>query len=536
MNKFKKIFSRADESILEKILGKNSFKLIELLETKAVSISRYKEISLEIKTPKQILSDQNSRNLIFDLLREDEADEISKILGNKKLYSQTFLSTFDFKGGSEKEEKLFNYFEIEPPEVLEKINISSKINVEPNYGLFPHQKTACGKVLNAIKKDYARVMLHMPTGSGKTRTAMHIITSHIKNNRNAIVVWLVFGKELCEQAADEFEKAWSFHGDHDVNLYRFWGNSKLDISEVKSGFLVAGFGKFDKLLKKDSQLLTKLSSKVSLVIVDEAHSSVAPTYSLIIDLLTAQNSALIGLTATPGRTYDDMMEDEILSKFYDSQKVELEIPGYSNAVEYLVEDGYLAKTEFKSLLYDRGIELSKEDVIKIKNSYDIPDYLLSNLADSDYRNLNIILTIEDLIKLNHIRILLFATTVEHSDMIASILRARGILSFSITSNTHDTIRTNNIKEYKSDISKPIVLCNYGVLTTGFDAPKTSAAIIARPTQSLVLYSQMVGRAMRGVKAKGNKKAVIYTTVDFSLPGFDSIRNAFTNWNDVFSNL
>ena len=161
---------------------------------------------------------------------------------------------------------------------------------------------------------------------------------------------------------------------------------------------------------------------------------------------------------------------------------------------------------------------------------------MDSLADSDYRNLNIISTIEDLIKLNHNRILLFATTVEHSDMIASILRARDIISFSITSNTHDTIRTNNIEEYKSNNSKPIVLCNHGVLTTGFDAPKTSAAIIARPTQSLVLYSQMVGRAMRGERAKGNKKAVIYTTVDFRLPGFDSVRNAVTNWNDVFSNL
>jgi DNA repair protein RadD len=78
-----------------------------------------------------------------------------------------------------------------------------------------------------------------------------------------------------------------------------------------------------------------------------------------------------------------------------------------------------------------------------------------------------------------------------------------------------------------------VLCNFGVLTTGFDAPKTSAALIARPTLSLVLYSQMIGRAMRGPKAGGNHEAEIVTVVDPGLPGFSSVESAFSNWEDVW---
>ena len=77
------------------------------------------------------------------------------------------------------------------------------------------------------------------------------------------------------------------------------------------------------------------------------------------------------------------------------------------------------------------------------------------------------------------------------------------------------------------------MCNYGILTTGFDAPKTSCALIARPTDSLVLYSQMVGRAIRGIKAGGNLDAEIVTVVDTCLPGFDKINNAFFNWEDVW---
>jgi superfamily II DNA or RNA helicase len=75
--------------------------------------------------------------------------------------------------------------------------------------------------------------------------------------------------------------------------------------------------------------------------------------------------------------------------------------------------------------------------------------------------------------------------------------------------------------------------NYGVLTTGFDAPQTSAALIARPTKSLVLYSQMIGRAIRGPRAGGNETAEILTVVDTGLQGFGDVEQAFLNWEDVW---
>jgi len=90
-----------------------------------------------------------------------------------------------------------------------------------------------------------------------------------------------------------------------------------------------------------------------------------------------------------------------------------------------------------------------------------------------------------------------------------------------------------IRRYKGNAPHPIVMCNFGVLTTGFDAPGTSAAVIARPTRSLVLYSQMVGRATRGPKARGNATAEIVTVVDPHLPGFGDVAEAFKNWEDVW---
>jgi superfamily II DNA or RNA helicase len=99
--------------------------------------------------------------------------------------------------------------------------------------------------------------------------------------------------------------------------------------------------------------------------------------------------------------------------------------------------------------------------------------------------------------------------------------------------TPKTERLRLIDEYKNEDAAPKILCNYGVLTTGFDAPQTSAAVIARPTRSLVLYSQMVGRAIRGPKAGGNTTAEIVTVVDSALPGFGNVAEAFKNWEDVW---
>ncbi|MCY3568274.1 MAG: restriction endonuclease, partial [Chloroflexi bacterium] len=66
-----------------------------------------------------------------------------------------------------------------------------------------------------------------------------------------------------------------------------------------------------------------------------------------------------------------------------------------------------------------------------------------------------------------------------------------------------------------------------------DAPAVSAALIARPTKSLVLYSQMVGRAIRGPRMGGTEACEVVTVVDRNLPGFGSVAESFLNWEDVW---
>ena len=121
----------------------------------------------------------------------------------------------------------------------------------------------------------------------------------------------------------------------------------------------------------------------------------------------------------------------------------------------------------------------------------------------------------------------------HARVLTAILVARNIRSEVVTGATPLRVRDRAIRTFISDDEAPMVLVNFGVLTTGFDAPTASAAVIARPTKSLVLYSQMVGRVIRGPKAGGTDACEIVTVVDPSLPGFGDVAAAFLNWEDVW---
>ena len=168
-----------------------------------------------------------------------------------------------------------------------------------------------------------------------------------------------------------------------------------------------------------------------------------------------------------------------------------------------------------------------------KASIDYDSTILESLSEDVTRNAKIVDEIRHLINEGHQRIIFFAASVRHAEVIAAVLTALEIDGRVVTGKTGTTARSRAIKAFRGTQAKPMVLCNFGVLTTGFDAPNTSAALIARPTKSLVLFSQMVGRATRGPKAGGNETCTISTVVDVDLPGFGNVADAFTNWEDVW---
>ena len=164
---------------------------------------------------------------------------------------------------------------------------------------------------------------------------------------------------------------------------------------------------------------------------------------------------------------------------------------------------------------------------------DIPTDILESLSMSQQYITAVLKSIIELLDSGKCRILVFAATVDHAKVLAAILAQKKIQALVVTGETPLRIRDRSITKFKSTDRDPMVLLNFGVLTTGFDAPKADAVVIARLTKSLVLYSQMVGRAIRGPKAGGTETCEIVSVIDPALPGFGDISEAFLNWEDIW---
>jgi superfamily II DNA or RNA helicase len=221
-----------------------------------------------------------------------------------------------------------------------------------------------------------------------------------------------------------------------------------------------------------------------------------------------------------------------LAQFFNRQKVTLQVPGYDSPITYLQDEGYLAHVQYEYIRYRPGneISLTQDEIRRLQSELDLPQSVILRLGEDHKRNCLIITKLIEEAKTG-CKIIVFACSVEHAHILAGILAAKGFRAAAVTSQTNPARRRQLIADYRQPLGVQI-LCNYGVLTTGFDAPKTKCALIARPTQSVVLYSQMVGRAARGPRAGGNEQCKIITVVD-QLPGFRSVAEAFEYFEEIW---
>lgn len=527
------LLRNAKGTALRDLIGPSVMDTIQGLAPDLASENRLGELAASLIEPSGALRDAQMRKRIVRMLPLPKARELGERLGAKdgrNLYEDLSSKAADKAALG----VLYSFFGVVCDPRAPADTSPDTMQTPAGYALFDHQRTAADRVTDALTGTPRKVVLHMPTGSGKTRTAMHIVATHLCQHEPTMVCWLAQNAELLDQAADEFEHAWHYLGNRDAGLVRFWGRHKPNVLETCDGVIVAGLGKMSALDNRDPATLLRLADRVSLTIIDEAHQAIAPTYAAILTALYSKrpHNALLGLTATPGRSWSDIGEDRKLSDYFNGRKITLEVEGYNDPVTFLIDQKYLARPLFRTLNSDAGLNLSKADIYELNSAIDIPEQILDCLGTDTQRNLKILTAVEDLLK-RHLRVIVFAPSVENARMLTAILSLRGHEAFVVTGETKDSERQRVIKRFRSSTKRGMVVVNYGVLTTGFDAPATSAAVIARPTRSLVLYSQMVGRATRGTLVGGNDEAEIVTVVDPHLPGFGSVADAFKNWEDVW---
>ncbi|MGO4876561.1 DEAD/DEAH box helicase [Pedobacter psychrotolerans] len=531
--KLDNLLTRFDEEVIQSLLGYEVISTLTLLGQNTLYSENLLKVLSNTYSNLDLLTNKASRDFIVDVLNTDEINELAKHLSyspKTNIYEE--IKHLSFRNEVLKDFCAFFEEELVSEEVKEW---AAETVLSSGYPLYSYQKKVLSRVQQFLNSDKNRVLLHMPTGSGKTRTAISYICRYLFFNENKNVVWFANTKELLDQAYSEFIKAWSFLGDREIKAYKFWDKSDINLTEIKNSFIVAGLDKTYQSLMKDAGSMSAFANNCSLVIMDEAHMSIAPTYELLLENMIVNKAGLIGLSATPGRTWNDPDEDRKLAAFFFYQKAKLEIEGYDNPVDYLTKNGYLAKIKNTKLFSNSGISLSQADYNYLAAHYVLPMSKLIEISENKLRNMAIASKINELVK-SHQRIIFFAITKNHAIVLNSILTALGIKSKVVTSETSTVERSKVIGGFKISRKidpEPMVLCNYGILTTGFDAPETSCAVIARPTDSLVLYSQMVGRAIRGIRSGGNEIAEIVTVIDENLPGFNDVADAFINWEDVW---
>lgn len=533
MASLRKTMSRMGEEQLVGVLGVDTAKLIQQLELSSLRPSALADLVLDRYGAEGVLFSPKIRKELLSSLKQDEAEKLCLHLGKNAENPWETLNNTSFSLGSQNAQVLSDFFDIEITEDDDaKVNLAKEVNeIEANYPLFQHQRIAYRKTNHLLNSESRKALLHMPTGAGKTRTAMNIISEFLRESEDNVVIWLAYSEELCSQAAEEFEKAWRVLGDRSVNVFRHYGPYRVSLDDISSGVLVTGLSLMYKTAFGGESFF-ELGKRTGLVVIDEAHMAIAETYQHVLDLLAPnKNTALLGLTATPGRTWLDPGEDVKLANFFDRRKVSLEVEGYDNPVQYLQDEGYLSKVNSEPLYYNgSGSSLSDAEVLKVSAGLDFPEKLLKSVSEDEQRNLLIVHRIAEEAKSGE-KIIIFACSVEHAETLATILQLMELKTKAITSKTAAHERRQSIKLFK-ETDEVQILTNYGVLTTGFDAPKASVAVVARPTQSIVLYSQMVGRVARGEIAGGTPECKVITVVDQYL-GFRDMGEAFTFWDDLW---
>ena len=414
--------------------------------------------------------------------------------------------------------------------------VASGYSVEPGPShrfrpLLEYQSSVFFEAMRRLQIQRSRFVIQMPTGSGKTRTAVEIIAATIQA-KNCDVVWLAHSSELCMQAIDSFRSIWSHVGDREVGVAGFFGDRKVTFAEDFDGpvFTVAGFQRLQRRVEGPDPLPSFLRrERIGLVVVDEAHKVIAPTYKKITQALLGSRACCIGLTATPGRSVIDLDNNGELAAFFFERIVSFDTAG-DDPISYLRKRRVLSYGEYVPLQTNLTFSLTSSEKAAAEKFLDLPAGFLRRVGADVIRNAEIVRRLIALAKEGK-QIIFFACSVEHSRFICSVLSYLGVSAAHIDGTTNSELRDQFTEGFRG--GEVSVLCNFEVLSTGFDAPKTDVVFIARPTSSLVLYSQMIGRGMRGPVVGGTESCLIIDVKD-NIIGFSDIERTYSFFEEYWT--
>ena len=405
--------------------------------------------------------------------------------------------------------------------MIENINaqtITPALGKNPRQ-LYEHQEEAIRKLDAMDKRGAFRTLLVLPTGGGKTLTAAYwLLRNAVDQNKK--ILWLAHRHLLLEQAAEAFAR--NAYTDTMVNRtvfnYRIISGMHDKPVHIQKTDRILIASK-DSMIRSLDKLKNWLNGEEIYLVIDEAHHAVAKSYKKIIQYVAdhTKSMKLLGLTATPFRTSED--EQGALKQVFTDDIV------YKTDLDTLIKKGILATPTFIDC--NTNIQFTEhlgvQALKSIENLDTLPENIANDIADNKERNRIIV---EEYLHNyeKYGQTIVFALNKVHAIALNKLFNEKGkaysIRSEFIISEVQDMItgitisnadNERKIEAYRNGEIQ--VLINVNILTEGTDLPKTHTVFLTRPTVSTTLMTQMVGRALRGLKAGGTKEAYIVSFVD-----------------------
>lgn len=341
-------------------------------------------------------------------------------------------------------------------------------------------------------------LICIPTGGGKT-----IIFSKFSENKKTLII--SHTEELVSQAKSKYE----FVSNQKCGIVNsiLWENE----NDVVSASIQTLYSRVE------SKEFKNLVKNRDFLIVDEAHHFPADTYVKVYNKILNYNPniKLVGVTATPFRS------DDLELKEYFEEMI------FNINIKDLIQRNYLVPTKAKIIRIPENLTVfNKINIRKDKNG--ITDYSLKSLSNVLGKDKVLDYVINNFMKeFQNRKTLFFTTSIEVSKEIVRRLNNIGVNAVHIDGTLSKKDRNKIIEDYQNDKIK--VLSNVNILTEGFDDPTTECIALLRPTKSLNLYAQIIGRGLRPSPLTNKENCLV---LDFT-PATNKFKQGLANLFELF---
>lgn len=321
--------------------------------------------------------------------------------------------------------------------------------------LRPYQVASTADIRRAYGAGHKWPLYVLPTGGGKTVLFAHIAHgAAAKGNRVLILCHRI-------ELIDQISRA-------------------LDDTDTAHGFIAAGYPKWPRqtMIASVQTLVRRLDAlpEPQLIIVDEAHHARAATYETI--LARWPRARVLGVTATPVR-----QSGEGLGKLFDCMVL-------GPSVHELIEAGYLARYRLFSppTVDTSGLHTRHGDFVDSESEALLNKPSITGSALEHYRQ-----------HAHGLPALAFCVSIEHATAVAAQFRDAGYSAVTLNGTIDREVRRGVIRDFRAGRIQVVTSCD--VLNEGLDCPGAHCGIFLRPTQSVGLYLQQIGRVLRPCEGK-----------------------------------